>query len=112
MSDQNKLAPNTVLTSFVLDVEKAFDQAVKMVQAGNFSGEIFKPGLELDKGDARDGIVYLAPFHNLENSVPDDVKLRLEQLKHQILNGKIVVPERYHQENGNNNSSSIMDVHN
>jgi basic membrane protein A and related proteins len=112
VSDQNKLAPNTVLTSFVLDVEKAFDQAVKMVQAGNFSGEIFKPGLELDKGDARDGIVYLAPFHNLENSVPDDVKLRLEQLKHQILNGKIVVPERYHQENGNNNSSSIMDVHN
>ena len=112
VSDQNKLAPNTVLTSFVLDVEKAFDQAVKMVQAGNFSGEIFKPGLELDKGDAGDGIVYLAPFHNLENSVPDDVKLRLEQLKHQILNGKIVVPERYHQENGNNNSSSIMDVHN
>ena len=112
VSDQNKLAPNTVLTSFVLDVEKAFDQAVKMVRAGNFSGEIFKPGLELDKGDARDGIVYLAPFHNLENSVPDDVKLRLEQLKHQILNGKIVVPERYHQENGNNNSSSIMDVHN
>ena len=111
VSDQNKLAPNTVLTSFVLDVEKAFDQAVKMVQAGNFSGEIFKPGLELGKGDAGDGIVYLAPFHNLENSVPDDVKLRLEQLKHQILNGKIVVPERYHQENGNN-SSSIMDVHN
>jgi basic membrane protein A and related proteins len=111
VSDQNKLAPNTVLTSFVLDVEKAFDQAVKMVQAGNFSGEIFKPGLELNKGDVRDGIVYLAPFHNLENSVPDDVKLRLEQLKHQILNGKIVVPERYHQENGNN-KSSIMDVHN
>ncbi len=54
-------------------------------------------------------------FHNLENSVPDDVKLRLEQLKHQILNGKIVVPERYHQENENgndNSSSSIMDVHN
>jgi basic membrane protein A len=32
VSDQNILAPNTVLASFVLDVSKAFDQAIKMVQ--------------------------------------------------------------------------------
>jgi basic membrane protein A len=95
ISDQNKLASNTVLTSFVLDVEKAFDQAVKMVQTGNFSGQIFKPGLEADKGASGDGIIYLAPFHSLEDKVPEEVKVKLEELKQGIINGTIIVPERY-----------------
>jgi basic membrane protein A and related proteins len=93
ISDQNKLASNTVLTSFVLDVEKAFDQAVKMVQTGNFSGQIFEPGLEAGKGASGDGIVYLAPFHSLEDKVPEDVKIKLEELKRGIINGTIIVPE-------------------
>jgi basic membrane protein A len=95
ISDQNKLASNTVLTSFVLDVEKAFDQAVKMVQTGNFSGQIFKPGLEAGKGASGNGIVYLAPFHSLEDKVPEDVKVKLEELKQGIINGTIIVPERH-----------------
>jgi basic membrane protein A and related proteins len=95
ISDQNKLASNTVLTSFVLDVEKAFDQAVKMVQTGNFSGHIFKPGLEAGKGAPGDGIIYLAPFHSLDDIVPKDVKVKLEELKQGIVNGTIIVPERY-----------------
>jgi basic membrane protein A len=95
ISDQNKLASNTVLTSFVLDVEKAFDQAVKMVQTGNFSGQIFKPGLEAGKGASGDGIIYLAPFHSLEDKVPEDVKVKLEGLRQGIINGTIIVPERY-----------------
>ncbi|MGA7541773.1 MAG: BMP family protein [Nitrososphaeraceae archaeon] len=95
ISDQNKLAPNTVLTSFVLDVEKAFDHAVKMVQTGNFSGQIFKPGLEAGKGASGDGIIYLAPFHSLEDKMPEDVKVKLEELKQGIINGTIIVPERY-----------------
>jgi basic membrane protein A len=52
VSDQNKLAPSTVLTSFIIDVEKAFDQAVKIVQEGSFKGEILKPGLEAHKGSS------------------------------------------------------------
>ena len=95
ISDQNKLASNTVLSSFVLDVEKAFDQAVKMVQTGNFSGQIFKPGLEAGKGASGDGIIYLAPFHSLEDKVPEDVKVKLEELEQGIINGTIIVPERY-----------------
>ncbi|HKG40932.1 MAG TPA: BMP family ABC transporter substrate-binding protein, partial [Nitrososphaeraceae archaeon] len=93
VSDQNKLAPETVLTSFVLDVEKAYDQAVKMVQAGNFKGEIFKPGLEIGKGATGSGIVYLAPFYGLEDKVPEDVKVKLNQLTQDILNKKIIVSE-------------------
>ena len=95
ISDQHKLAPNTVLTSFVLDVEKTFDQVIKMIQRGNFSGQVFKPGLESYKEALGEGIIYIAPFHDLENSIPDNVKIKFNQLKEDIINGKIVVPERY-----------------
>ena len=101
ISDQNKLAPNTVLTSFVLDAEKAFDQIIELVKTSNFSGQIFKPGLESEKGASGDGIVYIAPFHSLEHVVSENIKLRLEKLKEDIINGNIKVPERYSNNGGN-----------
>jgi basic membrane protein A len=94
VSDQNKLAPNTVLTSFVLDMDKAYDQAYTQVKNGQFKGEIFKPGLEPSKGTPGDGIVYLAPFHDLDSKVPPNVKTKLTQLTQDIVNKKIIVPER------------------
>jgi basic membrane protein A len=101
ISDQNKLAPDTVLTSFVLDAEKAFDQIIQLLKTSNFSGQIFKPGLEVEKGASGDGIVYIAPFHSLEHTVSDNVKLRLEKLKEDIINGNIKIPERYSNNIGN-----------
>ena len=96
VQDQNALAPDTVLSSFVLDTGKAYDQAVQMVLNNSFRGEIFKPGIERGKGQlGDDGIVYLAPFHNLEREVPSAVKSRLEQLTQDILEKRIIVPERY-----------------
>jgi basic membrane protein A len=94
VSDQNRLAPNTVLTSFVLDMDKAYDQAYMQSKNGQFKGEIFKPGLEPSKGAPGDGIVYLAPFHDLDSKVPPDVKTKLTQLTQDIINKKIIVPER------------------
>jgi basic membrane protein A and related proteins len=95
VSDQNALAPETVLTSFVLDIDKAFDQIVKTVVENRFEGKIYKPGLEASKGAPGEGIVYLAPFHSLESRVPEDVKQRLNQTAQEIINGTIVVPEKY-----------------
>ncbi|HEY8522702.1 MAG TPA: BMP family protein [Nitrososphaeraceae archaeon] len=95
ISDQYKLAPNTVLTSFVLDEEKAFDQVIKMIQNSNFTGTIFKPGLEPYKGAPGDGIVYIAPFYGLENQIPEDVKTKFNTIKESIIKKKILIPERY-----------------
>jgi carbamate kinase len=95
VSDQNALAPDTVLTSFVLDIDKAFDEIVRTVVENRFEGKIYKPGLEVSKGGPGEGIVYLAPFHNLESRVPEDVKQRLNQTTQDIINGTIVVPEKY-----------------
>jgi carbamate kinase len=95
VSDQHHIAPETVLTSFVLDIDKAFDQIVRTVVENRFEGKIYKPGLEASKGAPGEGIVYLAPFHNLEGRVPEDVKQRLNQLTQDIINKVIVVPEKY-----------------
>lgn len=94
VQDQNHLAPDTVLTSFVLDVDKAYDSAVKMAMTDNFTGKIFRPGIELQRGAEGDGIVYLAPFHGLEEHVPKAVQDQLDELKKAILTEKIKVPER------------------
>jgi basic membrane protein A and related proteins len=94
VQDQNHLAPDTVLSSFVLDVDKAYDSAVKMVKDGNFTGKIFRPGIELQRGSDGEGIVYLAPFHGLETRVPESVEERLGKLTSEILQEKIEVPER------------------
>jgi carbamate kinase len=95
VSDQHHIAPETVLTSFVLDIDKAFDQIVRTVVENRFEGKIYKPGLEVSKGGPGKGIVYLASFHNLEGRVPEDVKQRLNQTTQDIINGTIVVPEKY-----------------
>jgi carbamate kinase len=95
VGDQNKLAPDTVLTSFVLDIDKAFEQAARMVAEDRFEGRIFKPGIEAGKGAPGDGIVYLAPFHGLDGRVPEGVKKKLEGLTHDVIEGRIAVPEKY-----------------
>jgi carbamate kinase len=95
VGDQHQLAPKAVLTSFVLDIDKAFDHALKMVAEGQFEGKIFKPGIEASKGASGEGIVYLAPFNELDSEVPDDVKAKLQQLTQDVIDKKILVPEKY-----------------
>jgi basic membrane protein A len=51
--------------------------------------------LELFKGAPGDGIVYIAPFHDLEGSISDNLKIKFNHLKEDIVNRKIVIPERY-----------------
>jgi basic membrane protein A and related proteins len=94
VQDQNALAPSVVLSSFVLDVDKAYDRAVQMVITNDFRGEIQKPGIESTKGNQGDGIVYLAPFHSLNGTVPDQVKVRLSEYTNEMLNGTLVIAER------------------
>jgi basic membrane protein A len=65
-----------------------------MVMEGNFTGKIFRPGIELQKGAEGEGVVYLAPFHGLESRVPESILERLDKLAVEILQGKLEVPER------------------
>ena len=95
VSDQNKLAPDTVVTSFILDTDKAYEQIIPRIQNDNFTGEVYTPGLELNKNSTSEGILYLAPFHSFDNKIPPNVKTKLSQLAEDIINKKIVVREIY-----------------
>ena len=94
VQDQNSLAPGVVLSSFVLDIDKAYDTAVKSVVDGTFEGNIAKPGIEPFVGAPGDGVVYIAPFHSLESKVPANVKAKLDELTSDLLDERLVVPER------------------
>jgi basic membrane protein A and related proteins len=59
---------------------------------GKFSGQLYKPGLEGAKGASGDGIVFIAPFHNLDSKVPTDVKQKLNQIVQDIISGKTYLP--------------------
>jgi len=85
-------ASDTILTSFVLDIEKSFDMAYTITNEGNFEGVMIEPGIETGPGGPGDGIVYLAPFHEHEGAVPQDVKNNLDAIVSDIQNGHLVIP--------------------
>jgi len=92
VSDQNKLAPDTVVTSFILDPAKAYDSVFDMIRMNNFTGTIFTPGLESSKNSTTEnGMIYIAPFHSFQNKIPADIQDKLLQLTQDILNKKIIV---------------------
>src|SRR5688572_4556927 len=94
VTDQNKLAPDTVVTSFVLDPVKAYDSVFKMIRLNNFTGMIYTPGIESTKNSTtEDGILYIAPFHGFENKIPKDIQDKFLQLSQDIKNKKIKVSE-------------------
>ena len=94
VSDQNKLAPDTVVTSFVLDPVKAYDYVFKMIHMNNFTGMIYTPGIESTKNSmTEDGILYIAPFYGFQNKIPKDIQDKFLQLSQDIRNKKIIVSE-------------------
>ena len=85
-------ASDTILTSFVLDIEKSFEMAYTITNEGNFEGVMIEPGIETGPGGPGDGIVYLAPFHEHEGAVPQDVKNNLDAIVADIQNGHLIIP--------------------
>ncbi|MGH7669623.1 MAG: BMP family lipoprotein [Gemmatimonadaceae bacterium] len=84
-ADQYAEAPGHVLTSMVKGVDAAVFDVIKRVKEGTFKGGIYSFGL------AQNGVRYVYDEHN-KALIPDSVHARLEQLKADIIAGKIKVP--------------------
>jgi basic membrane protein A len=81
--DQNELAPDTIITSTVVDYVLMLTQAYQDIVDGTFEfNTVHKYGL--DTGAAR-----LADYHGL---VPDDIAAEAEELQQQIISGEVEVP--------------------
>jgi basic membrane protein A and related proteins len=84
-ADQYAEAPGHILTSMVKGVDAAVYEAVRRVKDGTFRGGIYQFGLK------ENGVGYIYDERN-RGLIPDSVHTRLEQLKAEIIAGRIHVP--------------------
>ena len=84
-ADQYDEAPGRILTSMVKGVDVAVYETIKRVKERRFQGGVFQFGL------AENGVGYVYDAHN-RALIPDSVRARVEQIKGDIIAGKITVP--------------------
>lgn len=73
---------DAVLTSVMKEMGKTVEESIKMGVDGKFASEAYVGTLE-------NGGVSLAPFHNFEDKVPSDLEGEIDQLKQEIIDGKV-----------------------
>jgi basic membrane protein A and related proteins len=84
-ADQYSEAPGRVLTSMVKGIDVAVLDVIARTKNHTFKGGIFTYGL------AQNGVGYVYDEHN-RALIPDSIHTRLEQIKAEIIAGKIKVP--------------------
>lgn len=88
-SNQNYLAPGSVITSMVKRVDtQAFDM-IKSVVDGTFQGGVVKI-----YGLAEGGVDYAMDEHN-DGLIAEDVLAQVEDLRQRVISGDIVVPNYF-----------------
>lgn len=87
MSDQFSLAPEVVITSCIWDMYPVIKNSVMTIKDGNWTAQNLKDWSMMAAGGSR-----LAPYHDLESIVPEDVKMKVAEVQKMILDGTFVVP--------------------
>ena len=82
MSDQASLGPDTVITGPIWDMWPTVKHVVALVEAGVFTAQDFGGFSYMGKGGS-----YLAPYHDFEAKLPDDVKTMVAERQQEILDG-------------------------
>src|SRR2546428_931693 len=85
-ADQYAEAPGYILTSMGKGVDVAVYEATRWVEEGRFQGGVYQLGLK------EGGVGYVYDEHN-RALIPPDVHARVEQIKQEIIAGKIRVPD-------------------
>ncbi len=84
-ADQNDIAPDYVVTSIVNRFDAIIEYALQDIEAGNYANQEYHLTMP-------DGAVELAPFHNLADEIPQNVKDLVEQRRQEIISGEFEVP--------------------
>lgn len=87
MSDQNSLAPETVITGPVWNMDPTVQYIVKQVAGGTYTAQDLKDFSMMAKGGAS-----LAPLYDFETSLPADVVSLVRQREGEIMSGLFRVP--------------------
>jgi len=76
-------ARDVLLTSVMKNMDNSCFDVIKAAKEGTFEGcGVYVGGLENDG-------VGIAPYHDLEDAVPDDLKAEVEELREKIISGEI-----------------------
>lgn len=84
VGDQAALAPDVVVTSATVSMEKGFVPLVRMAMQGTLKPIAYRMGV-------KDGVVGLAPFRNFESRLTTQQKTRIQQIVADIQTGKLDV---------------------
>lgn len=87
-SNQNWVKPGKILTSMLKRVDVAVFNVIKEVKDGIFKGGVERFGLQ------NQGVDYALDQHN-KDLISADVKKKTDQIKAEIIAGKIKVPDYY-----------------
>jgi basic membrane protein A len=87
-SNQNWIKPGWILTSMLKRVDLAVFTTIEEARTGNFTGGVKRFGL------ADKGVDYSIDQYN-DKILPESVRKRADELKAEIIAGKIVVPDYY-----------------
>lgn len=87
-ANQNWIKPGRVLTSMLKRVDEAVYSVIQEAKDGKFSGGVKTFGL------ANKGIDYAVDEYN-EKLLPEEVRKKVDQIKTEIIAGKITIPDYY-----------------
>lgn len=83
--DMNERAPDTVITSALWLSTEPTLKMLDTIRAGEFEGKNYEFFMA-------DGATDMAPYHGLEDEIPQDVKDQVAQLRQDIIDGTFKVP--------------------
>ena len=83
--DQYIFAPEVTLSSGIVDTGLSIEKVVDVIVEGDFTHTDYWYGLE-------DNVVRMAPYHDTEDKIPQDVKDLVEEWTQKILSGEYEVP--------------------
>jgi basic membrane lipoprotein Med (substrate-binding protein (PBP1-ABC) superfamily) len=87
MSDQNEIAPGSVLTSVVWNMGPTVEYVINQVEAGAFTAQDLKDFSMMAKGGAS-----LAPYHEAGDSIPQELQDMVAEREQAIQDGLFRVP--------------------
>jgi basic membrane protein A len=88
-TDQNTIAPDTILTSAVYGMDIAVSYLIDLARTGRgWENKVYTMDLTM---------VDLAPFHSLDSRVPPQVRRSLADIRRQLIRGTITIPASYEQ---------------
>ena len=85
MTDQNYMGPENVLTSVTWDLAPLVKGVAESITAGEWESKNWSFGVV-------EGSVVLAPFHDLESAIPEEVVQQVNDKFEAIKSGEFVVP--------------------